>query len=63
MIPRHSPPSNPDDYVKLSGPYRRYELHLLERAKEQLGKIAHAISRDRYGLWLWRSRDGYIDTY
>ena len=62
MIPRHSPP-NPDEYVKLAGPYRRYELHLLERAMVQLGPIDHAISRDKYGLWLWRSKQGYLDTY
>jgi len=63
MIPRHAPPPSEDHFVKLAGPYHRYELNLLERAKQQLGRIGHAISRDKYGLWLWRSREGYLDTY
>ena len=62
MISRHSPPPNEYEFVRLAGPYRRYELHLLERAKQQLGRIASAISRDKYGCWLWRSREGYIEN-
>lgn len=62
LPPRLLPPIDEAHFVLLAGPYHRYELNLLEKAKAQLGTIPSAISRNKYGLWLWRSRDGYLEN-
>lgn len=58
---RHTEPDE-SKMVRLSGPYSASEKWMLEKAVLQLGKIEHVVSRENDGLWLWRDKNGFIET-